>query len=62
MNWRLAAHRAWRLPVIWEASQPEPSPVEATVVHVVYVAAPLAGPRLPGPLAAIARSDQGEDQ
>lgn len=36
MNWRLATGRAWLLPVMWEAAEPEPAAVEATVVHVHY--------------------------
>lgn len=34
---RSAAWWKWRLPVVWVAgSEPEPAPVQATVVHVVH--------------------------
>lgn len=58
MNWGAAVRRVWKLPVIWEASDPEPAPVRVTEVRVVYVAVPYFGSQLPGPLAAIARKEE----
>lgn len=55
MNWAAAVRRVWKLPVIWEAVEPEPAPV---TVQVIYVAVPYNGPRLPGPLAAIAAAKE----
>ena len=35
MNWRAAAARVWRLPVVWVAGgEPEPAPPQVVVVYV----------------------------
>ena len=36
MKARLATRRVWRLAVRWDASEPEPARVQATVVHVIH--------------------------
>jgi len=48
MRRALAAARVWGLGVVWVAGgEPEPAPVQATVVHVVhhYVPLPAEGPQ-----------------
>jgi hypothetical protein len=44
VNARLAALRTWGTGSVWVAgSEPEPAPVQATVVHVVHHYLPAAG-------------------
>ena len=68
MRWRLAARRVWGTGSVWVAgSEPEPAPVQATVVHVVhhvhhYLPLPDGQvPELPQQRAAITSADEYRD-